>query len=225
MSAISTLPTVSQASAVKARKSDGDRIVLRDMSWERYIELRDNPAQAQIRMTLFNGELVLISPSRVHERLKELLAQFVRVWAEVHGLPLSSAGSTTLRSPELMAALEPDSAFYLKHAPEMWGRDDFDPANDPPPDLAIEIDVSSSSIGRMPIYASLGVPEVWRTDGETLTVFVLCDKEYKTSLTSPALAGLSIEVLISFLSRRTENDEITLIREFRAWAAAQKPSA
>ncbi len=222
MTATTTLPATPIA---KPSRSDGDRIILRDISWERYTELRDNPAQRQIRMTLFDGELTLMSPSRVHERLKELLAQFIRVWAEEQALPLSSAGSTTLRNPELMAALEPDSAFYLQHAPEMWGRDDFDPANDPPPDLAIEIDVSSSSLGRMSIYASLGVPEVWRTDGETLTVSVLCDGQYQTSSASLALTGLSVDVVMSFLNRRTEEDEIRLIREFRTWAAAQKPSA
>lgn len=205
--------------------TDGDRIVLRDISWERYVELRDNPAQRRIRMTFLSGKLTLMSPSRVHERLKELLAQFVRVWAEVHELPLSSAGSTTLRSPELMAALEPDSAFYLQHAPQMTGRDDFDPAVDPPPDLAIEVDVSSSSLGRLPIYGALGVPEVWRCDGENLFVHVLNDGKYRTQPASPALPGLSMEVLQAFLSRRTQDDEITLIREFRTWAAAQTPSA
>lgn len=223
MSAIS-LPTTPPTSTLKVRRSDGDRIVLRDINWGRYIELRDNPAQRHIRMTFFGGELTLMSPSRVHERLKELLAQFIRVWAEEQGLPLSSAGSTTLRSPEMMAALEPDSAFYLKHAPQMWERDDFDPANDPPPDLAVEIDVSSSSLGRMAIYASLGVPEVWRTDGDMLTVSVLRDGNYHFSSTSVALPGLSLEVVMSFLNRRTEEDEITLIREFRTWAASQKPS-
>ncbi len=221
MTATTTLPAIP---AVSGSQRDGDCIVLRDISWERYLELRDDPAQMRVRMTFHNGVLELMSPSGPHERINRLLEGLLRAWCEGQNISLASFGSTTYRLEKSKAGLEPDSCYYIEHAAEMRNREEVDLSIDPPPDLAIEVDIRASSLGRLPIYASLGVPEVWRTNGEWLKIYRLEEAAYVEVPASLSLPGFSSTAVMQFLERRNE-DEISLIREFRTWAAAQTPSA
>jgi len=206
-------------------RTDGDRFVLRDVSWERYVALRDDPSQMRVRMTYFHGVLELMSPSGPHERINRLLEHFLFAWCEVQSIPVASYGSTTYRHEMQEAGLEPDSCYYIEHEAEMRNREEVDLRIDPPPDLAIEVDIRAKSVGRLPIYAALGVPEVWRTNGEWLKLYLLVDGAYAEADSSRVLPEFPLNSVLERLARRTEEDEITLIREFRTWAAAQKPSA
>ncbi len=78
-----------------------------------------------------------------------------------------SLGSVTLKQKDLLAALEPDECYYIQHADDIEGKDRLDLNIDPPPDLAIEVDIMSRSVARQPIYAALGIPELWRFDGQS----------------------------------------------------------
>jgi Uma2 family endonuclease len=200
---------------------DGDIIELGNVSWELYSQLRDDPVRARIRMSYLDGELSLMSPSGPHERINRLLERLVWAWCEVHDLPIASFGSTTFRR-EPQAGLEPDTCFYLEHEPLVRAREDLDLAIDPPPDLAIEVEISSRADQRMKIYASLGVPEVWRTDGDSVSFTILQpDGDYRDVAESRSLPGLSASDLARFLEQRLTTDETTLLRDFRAWAARQ----
>ena len=107
----------------------------------------------------------------------------------------------------------------------MRGRKDFDIESDPPPDLAVEVDITSSSLNRMGIYASLGVPEVWRYDGETLTIYQLqLDETYVIHDRSLALPELPPEVVMQFLRLSDEQDETYLASRLRAWVRKQMRS-
>ncbi len=222
MTATTTLPTIPVATGLQ---SDGDRIVLRDISWERYTQLRDDPAQMRIRMTFHNGVLELLSPSGPHERIKRLIEGLVTAWCEAQEIAVASFGSTTCRSEPKKSGLEPDTCFYIENEPRVRNHEDLDLQFDPPPDLSIEIDISASSLGRLPVYLGLRVPEVWRTNGVWLKIYCLANHGYEAVSASLALPGFQPEKLLEFLARRTEIDEITLIREFRTWAATQKPSS
>ncbi len=124
----------------------------------------------------------------------------------------------TLGREDLERGLEPDECFYITHEPEVRGKEQLDLTTDPPPDLAVEIDVTHSPRNRLTIYAALGVKEVWRFHDETLTAQSLDDAgEYQASETSHHFPGLQITDVMSFLNRRHERDENTLIREFREW--------
>ena len=115
--------------------------------------------------------------------------------------------------------------------PRVRGKRRINLRTDPPPDLAIEVDITSSSLDRMGIYASLGIPEVWRCDGETLTVQLLQpDGSYAPAPRSAALPGLPPGEVLRFLRLSDEKDETSLIRSFRAWVRKQlrargKPAA
>lgn len=199
-----------------ATRSDGGSVFLQNVSWELYTQLRDDPERDRVRMTYQQGVLELMSPSGPHERINRILERLIGVWCEVHEIPMASFGSTTYRSERRRLGLEPDSCFYFENEAAVRGHEEIDLTIQPPPDLAIEVDISSSSTRRMSIYAGLGVPEVWRTDGEGLWMFHLDESgEYVEIAESQALARLRPEDLTSFLAKRLELDDTTLGRQFR----------
>ena len=101
----------------------------------------------------------------------------------------------------------------------MRGKRQVDLSTDPPPDLAIEIEISRSALGRMAIYASLGIPEVWRFDGESLQVHVLQDGgTYLEVPTSRCLPQLPVQEIVPFLQPDEKIDEASRIRQFIDWA-------
>lgn len=205
-------------------RTDGDRFVMRDVSWERYVDLRDDPTQLRVKMTYFRGVLELMSPPGPHERINRVLERLIDAWCEIHGIPSKAFGSTTYRRQDHAAGLEPDSCYYIQSAELLGAIEELDLTIDPPPDLAIEVDITSSSSGRLPMYAALGVPEVWRTNGEWLRVYHLVGNEYREASESEALPGLPIGDFMDFIRRRNDTNSLQFIREFRTWAASPKPS-
>jgi Uma2 family endonuclease len=142
----------------------------------------------------------------------------IEAMTEELNIPILSAGSTTLKLQLKERGLEPDECYYLGNEAKMRGKRELDLAVDPPPDLAIEVDISSSSLDQLAIYATLGVPEVWLYDGAVLEVYQLQpDKTYAKQTHSPAFPFLPLDEIERFLARRNETDETTWIRSFRAW--------
>lgn len=212
-------------STATAIRSDGDRIVLRDISWERYTELRDDPAQMRIRMTYHQGVLELMSPSGPHENTTRLLERLIDAWCDIHEISAIPFGSTTYRKQKNKAGLEPDTCYYIQSARLLGRKREVDLTVDPPPDLAVEVDITSSSLDRLEIYASLGVFEVWRTDGDWFQIYRLTGGCYHEVDHSEVFPQLPMDGFLGFLRRTDEWDVTALIREFRAWASTQKPSA
>ena len=151
------------------------RFLLDGVSWQFYetclAEIGDRP----IRLTYRNGSIEMMSPSEEHERFKRLLARLVDAATEELNIPIRSSGSTTWRKQELDAGLEPDNCYYIEHEAQVRGKREVDLDVDPAPDLAIEIEITTSAVNRMAIYAALGVPEVWRFDGQTLSIHGLAE--------------------------------------------------
>ena len=108
-----------------------------------------------------------------HETVNRTLAQLVSVIAEEMQVDIINAGSTTFKRRDLARGFEPDSCFYIQNEGRISGRAEIDLDTDPPPDLIIEIDITSPSLNTFPVYAHLGVPEVWRYDGTRVTFFIL----------------------------------------------------
>ena len=137
--------------------------------------------------------------SIAHENPNRTLAQLVEIVAEETERDLHHAGSTTFKRKDLAKGFEPDSCFYIGHAEQARGREELDPMMDPPPDLVIEIDITRSSLNRFPIFAALGVPEVWRFDGERVTMYRLESGRYleiETSLSVPPLTASQSTVFL-----------------------------
>ena len=177
------------------------------------------------RMCYDRGTLEILSPLRKHEWLKSLLGRFVEILTLESGIPISSAGSTTLRSQLKERGIEPDESYYIQNEPAIRLKDDFDIQIDPPPDLAIEIDITSSSIDKLGVYAAFGVSEVWTWD-DGVKIFVLgSGGRYSEAAQSRALPRLTSQVLSRFLARRSALGEAALVLELRDWVRKGLPEA
>ena len=166
-------------------------------------------------MTYDEGELILTSPGRLHERIAALLNRMVIAWTEERSIPLQSGGSTTISAELREKGFEPDQSYFIQHESDVRTRDDYDPSIDPPPDLTIEVDVSSLSTVRMGIYAAFGIPELWRWCDEQITVYRLQEGAYVEVDPSVCLPGFPFDTAATLLQRRLDLDETSLLQEFR----------
>ena len=197
------------------RESTNSVVTLRDVSWETYDRLRSAGGNRGVRMTYDHGVLILMAPSRRHERIAEILGRLVFVWTEDRQIACLSGGSTTMKSRLLERGLEPDKCFYIQNEAAVRDRDEYDADIDPPPDLVIEVDVTSMSTARMPLYAEFHVPEIWRWVENRLEVYRLVDAAYIQVENSASLAEFPFELVSEILDLRFEVDETNLVRRFR----------
>ena len=138
-------------------------LTLYGVSWREYTRmLRAFAERPGYHLTYDRGTLEIMSPLFAHEFGADLLGRFVVVLTEELGLPIQAARSTTFRRRRMRRGLEADHSWWIAHAAQIRGKERIDLRVDPPPDLAIEIDLTHRSINRMSIYARLRVPEVWR---------------------------------------------------------------
>ena len=195
---------------------------LDDVDWLTYRRLLRAFDNRHVRLTYDRGSLEFMTLSPLHEHFSSLLGQFVEVLTEELQMPRRSAGSTTLKRKKRLRGLEPDRSYYLANEPLVRGKETLDLRRDPPPDLGIEIDVTHSSLNRMAIYAALKVPEVWRFDGQALVSYHLqANGTYVANDRSLHFSFLSLKDVNLFLQRRTQMDETSLVRSFRAWVREQ----
>lgn len=160
-------------------------------------------------------------PLPPHERYKSLMGRIIEVTTEETATEIASLGSTTWSRADLQKGLEADECFYIQNEQAIRGKHDIDLTIDPPPDLAIEMDHTSSSMNRLEIYRALGIPEVWRFDGEILTIYCLVEGEYRTQETSEALPLLQQADILRWLQLSQTMGETTWVREFRRWVRAR----
>jgi Uma2 family endonuclease len=198
------------------------RLRLSAISWDTYVTYSDGLGPRHIRVTFDRGEMEVMTLSPKHERNKRLLGRLVETLTEELEIDIVSTGSMTCRSKELERGLEPDESYWIEHESVVRGRDEIDLDVDPPPDLTLEVDISRSTLDRMAIYAALRVPEVWRWDGESLTIHRLRPRgAYRRSEASKAFPFLPLDEFTEFL-RRTDLSETQLVRSFRAWVRKMK---
>lgn len=195
-----------------------DRVLLENISWQTYQSLlKDFEQQPAMRLTYDQGRLEIKMPLDPHESYKKLLGQLVEALTEELGIEVRSLGSRTCDRKDLARGLEPDQCYYIQNEQAVWDKAQIDLAVDSPPDLAIEIDMSSSSLNRLSIYADLGVPEVWRYDGSVLTIYRLEAQNYQPCDHSFAFPQLTASDLERFLELKKTTRENALIRLFREW--------
>jgi Uma2 family endonuclease len=192
------------------------RFVLQGVPWELYQELRDLPENDHVRMTFDEGVLEMMTPSARHERWSELIGQLIRVWMEELSIDIVSCRNMTVSRKDLQKGLEPDNCYYIQHESQVWQKAELDFAVDPPPDLAIEVDVSRSSAGKRSLYAAFGVPEVWRYDGQQLEVFTLGpEHRYVSSAESVCFPRIPLGEMSRVLGQVGTERERVLILSFR----------
>jgi Uma2 family endonuclease len=195
------------------------RFVLHNVSWEEYGKFLEAIGENHVRVTYDRGSIEFMSPQPIHEVYKMLFGRLFDVLMMELNVPMKALGSTTFRRPEADAGLEPDQCFYFSSAARVRSWWTFSLAVDPPPDLAIEVDNTSSSLDRMHVYAGLRIPEVWRFDGETLEVRRLRpDGVYEVLSQSVELPFLPMEEVPELLHRSMEcQEDRALVRGLREW--------
>lgn len=191
------------------------RTLLHNVAWETYQSLRAANPSGYLRMAYDNGELEIMSPSRQHERISDLLGRMIDQWTLLHGIEVGAGRNTTFSKEFLLKGLEPDNCYWIAHELVMRAKEEVDLSIDPPPDLALEVEITRSSIPKLPIYQSLGVPEVWRWRRETLEVLRMDDAgQYQSQADSSELPSFPFDIAIDILGDRESNGDTALIQEF-----------
>lgn len=193
-------------------------IVLTGVSWQTYQALlHDLGNQRSSRLAFDQGTLEITMPSDLHEFISRFLEAIVRALTDELGMKLRGYGSTTLDREDLQNGVEPDACFYIQNVDRVMGRR-LDFATAPPPDLAIEVDITSSSQRRFNIYQQLQIPEIWRyTEQRGITIYQLQGTGYEECEFSPTFSCVSGKVLMQFLKLAETEDDNTVIRAFRQW--------
>jgi len=194
------------------------RVVLSNISWATFEALLAETDQRSTRFAYDRGILEIMSPSVEHEWYHRLLGRLVEAFTVERNIPIRSTAATTLKSQLKDRGLEADESYYLANELLVRGCIDLDLAHDPPPDLAIEVEISRSAVDKLAIYADLGVSEVWFYNGESLRMYMLqSDGAYERKTRSFLLPQLTKDIIEGFLARRHESDETTWIRSFHDW--------
>ncbi len=208
---------VTSISLNRIRISAGQRIYLRDVSWTEFeqvlLELGEKRAT---KIAYYAGELEIRMPLPEHERIKVLISNLLVVLLEELDLPWESLGSSTFKNSRMKAGIEPDDCFYLTNCQAMIGKKRLDLDIDPPPDLAIEVDLTSPT--QLSAYEALGVPEIWRYQKGKLAIFILTQGHYLESTISSFFGSVPVKAGISSILERSNETLMSESRkEFRQW--------
>ena len=196
---------------------DVQHFVMEGASWELYDRLLRDIGDRPIRVTYDTGRLELMSPLPEHESPKKFIGRMIEMLTFELMMPVSCLGSTTFRRKDKAKGLEPDECYYFKNERLMRARKRLNLKKDPLPELVVEIDITSRSVPREPIYAALGVPEIWRYEGSKLECLHLIGGDYRVRKHSLVFPFLEPSELQRVIERLEEKDENSVLREFIAW--------
>lgn len=203
---------------VPAKTRKRNALILSDVPWKQYVQLLRILDEQHVRLTFDRGVLEIMTLSHEHESEGYIVCRFVDTLTEVLAMPVKGGRSTTFKRRKKLKGLEPDGCWWIKNEARVRGKKKIDLRIDPAPDLALEIDISHSSLDRMKIYAALGVTEVWRYDGTTLLFYLLQDNaKYTVAAESLSFPALKPSDLLPFIAMHAEMDETSVVRQFRAW--------
>ncbi|MDF2386839.1 Uma2 family endonuclease [Nostoc ellipsosporum NOK] len=202
------------ATSVSLRLEPGQKITLQPVSWEGFEEiLADLGERRSSRIAYADGILEIIAPLPEHKRSKVLLADLVKTLLKVQKRAWETLGSTTFKRQDMTAGIEPDDCFYIQNYKVVIGKNRLDLTVDPPPDLALEIDLTSKT--ELDAYAALTVPELWIYKRGKLTINVLQEGKYVESQTSPTFPDIAVmKIIPQFMQRAKEVGVSQTLAEF-----------
>ncbi|MEO1144616.1 MAG: Uma2 family endonuclease [Cyanobacteria bacterium J06638_22] len=210
-------PAIPPIVAQPVAKPMGERrVVFRDLDWQRYQTIQKALGKhSGTRLTYDQGLLEITKSLEEHEFAVRLIESFIRVLVVELGMELKTLGSTTLERKVLERSAEPDSAYYIQNQALVTGRS-VNLENDPPPDLVVEVDITHTDINKLRFYASMGVPEFWRYNGETWRIYQLQGDRYTETDTSPTFPKVPKVKLYEFLAEARQ-DEVAAEMKLREW--------
>ena len=201
------------------------RVILFNVSWQTFEQLLKELGDKRATRLAYNeGLLEIMTPLGPHENNNRFIDDLIRAIADELNLNLKKFGSLTLKREKKLKGAEPDSCYYLQNEPLVRSKQEIELDNDPPPDLVLEIDITSGSLDKRPIYAAVGVPELWRYDGKKLEVFVLqpSSQDYQQVNQSPTFPWMPLDVIPKFIRQSLVDGETATLRAFRAWVREQQ---
>ncbi len=195
----------------------GQQLLVEDVNWQQFesilAELGERRAS---RLSYSNGRLEIMVPLPEHEKAKEIIGDMVKILLETRQIAFESLGSTTLKNERMSQAVEPDTCFYIQNQAAVIGKNRLDMSVDPPPDLAIEIDLTSRT--QLDNYQILGVPELWRYARRGLQINVLQAEKYIESDVSPTFPNIPILELVNQYTQQSQVAGRTrAIQAFKNW--------
>ena len=193
-------------------------LTLHEVTWQDYEELLEKVGEAKgLRISFNEGVMQIMTLSIKHEGITAFVQDLVRIISLRRRCKILFFGSATMRLAKKEKGSEPDVCFYLQSVPLLKNAAQPDFAVDPPPDVVVEIDIHHQSLDKFPIYAALGVPELWRYDGKRCTLHGLENGAYVVLETSTAMPMLTGEVLTGFLNRLQTEDQYDTLLAFEEW--------
>lgn len=200
---------------VEQRITPENRVILKGVSWSTFKALLADVGDDRAwRIAYDRGVLEIRMPYLEHEVPKGLIESFIEATADELEIEVMKAGSLTLEREDLTRAVEPDACFYIQNESLVRGRN-INLPNDPPPDLVIESDYTNSSVNKLTIYASLGVPEIWRYQRQSLQVYQLVEGKYQKCDRSLAFPLLPVAEIPSFIEQSRTIGQRSAVRLFR----------
>jgi Uma2 family endonuclease len=194
----------------------GHRVIFKNVSWEEFEaileELGDRRAS---RLAYSKGTLEIRMPLPKHEKAKAIIGDLVKILLEETEIDCENFASSTFKRKDMAQGIEPDDCFYIQNYAQMIGKDRVDLTIDPPPDLAIEVDVTSRT--QLDAYQALGVPELWRYEEGRLRIDVLVNGEYVESEISPTFPDFPVPVIVQFVAQSLSAGRSSTLRAFRKW--------
>ncbi|MEG4118373.1 Uma2 family endonuclease [Microcoleus sp. N9_B4] len=199
------------------RIQPGQQLLLEGVSWQQLEGILAELGERRTsRLSYSNGRLEIMVPLPEHEKAKEIIGDMVKILLSERGINYESLGSTTLKNERMTQAIEPDSCFYIQNQAAVIGKNRLDMSVDPPPDLAIEIDLTSRT--QLDNYQILGVPELWRYTRQELQINLLQDGQYVESDFSSAFPGIPIIELVNrYVQQSRVSGSSQAIQAFRNW--------
>ncbi len=195
----------------------GQQLFLKDVNWEQFETILDELGETRAsRISYSSGVLEIMVPLPEHEKDKEIIGDIVKLILESQNIEFEVLGSTTFKNEKMSQAVEPDTCFYIKNYRAVIGKSRLDLSTDPPPDLAVEIDLTSRT--SLDNYRLLQVPELWRYTRTGLEIYLLQNGEYLKCNSSPNFPNIPIIELINKYVYQTQNlGRSQAIRDFKAW--------
>jgi len=192
------------------------RVTFHHLNWSAYQQILQAVGQSRAaRLTYDRGILEITMPLESHEFAARLIEVLIRILVIEMGLKIKTMGSTTLERQDLDRSPEPDNAYYIQNQPLVAGRT-VDLKTDPPPDLVVEVDITHTDIDKLRLYASMGVPEFWRFNGEVWRIYQLEAGEYREREISPTFPFVPKQKLYEFLAL-AQQDEVVAEQMLRQW--------
>jgi Uma2 family endonuclease len=204
----------------------GPTTTLHNVSWQTYESLlRDYSEFSGVHVNYDRGVMEIMTPGPEHENFNRQIETMMLAIGEEQERDMEPYGSMTFKRADLERGFEPDSCFYIEHAAQMRGKSVIDLAIDPAPELVVEVDDTSPSLNKLPLYASIGVREVWRYKDGKITIYGIDERnvgqyqEREYSIAFPELNGLQIE---EFMSQARTSRRPEWMRGIREWARQAK---